>query len=41
MKTREQAQASTIGEVNLDGTGVNQSFITGAAGPIAVALSPQ
>jgi hypothetical protein len=28
------------GEANLDGTGVNQNFITGAAGPIGVAISP-
>jgi hypothetical protein len=31
--------ASTIGEANLDGTGVNQSFITGANSPFGVAVS--
>jgi virginiamycin B lyase len=30
----------TIGEANLNGTGVNQNFITGADCPIGVAVSP-
>jgi hypothetical protein len=29
---------NTIGEANLDGTGVNQSFITGASDPRGVAV---
>ena len=30
----------TIGRANPDGTGVNQSFISGASSPIGVAVSP-
>ncbi|MBI3660071.1 hypothetical protein HY230_06330 [Candidatus Acetothermia bacterium] len=30
----------TIGRANLDGTGVNQSFITGASIPFGVAVGP-
>jgi virginiamycin B lyase len=30
--------ADTIGRANLDGTGVNQSFITGASDPAGVAV---
>jgi hypothetical protein len=30
---------STIGRANLDGTGVNQSFVTGASFPIGVAVN--
>jgi hypothetical protein len=33
--------ANTIGEANLDGTGVNQSFITGANLPFGVAVDGQ
>jgi virginiamycin B lyase len=30
---------NTIGRVNLNGTGVNQPFITGASGPVGVAVN--
>jgi hypothetical protein len=29
---------ATIGRSNLDGTGVNQNFITGASGPDGIAV---
>jgi hypothetical protein len=32
--------SGTIGRANLDSTGVNQGFITGAASPDGVALDP-
>ena len=32
------ADADTIGRANLDGTGANQSFITGASNPVGVAV---
>jgi hypothetical protein len=31
---------NTIGRANLDGTGANQSFITGASFPMGLALTP-
>ena len=34
----DQRRQSTIGRANLDGTGVNQSFITGASCPVGVAV---
>jgi hypothetical protein len=33
------SSANTIGEANVDGTGVNQNFITGATTPVGVAVS--
>ena len=37
--TGPTSQHGTIGRANLDGTGVNQSFITGASGPVGVAVN--
>ncbi len=36
--TPSQGDGTSIGRANLDGTGVNQSFISGAQGPCGVAL---
>ena len=36
--SRTGAQISTIGRANLDGTGVNQNFITGATFATGVAV---
>ena len=37
----ERRRPDTIGRANLDGTGVNQSFITGAGLPSGVAVDPE